>query len=102
MSADQQLQRKNKLFLQEGFLISLQVTQRAQAPSDTHLMPPDCHQRAAAEVQVGPNYDVSPSQSSRRISLVIPRDPKSAMFPLISHSRWRPPPSFSNTSSMEW
>jgi len=54
MSADQQLQEKEKLFLQWGVLVALQVTQCAQTPSDTHLMPSGCHQRAAADMQVGP------------------------------------------------
>lgn len=88
-----------------GFSGSLQVTQRAQAPPHIQLMSPGCHWSGSSSCRGTGRPQIGcwslPEQQDIFFCNSKGLDSKSDVFPLISCSQQRPPPSFSDTSSME-
>lgn len=84
---------------------SLQAAQHAQAPSHIQLMSPGCHWSGSSSCRGTGWSQVGccslPEQQNVFFCNSKGLDSKSDVFPLIRGSQQRPPPSFSDTSSME-
>lgn len=104
MSADPQLQGKEQLFLQEGFLVPCRLPSMPKPHhiSSKCLLVVTGVAAAAAEAQVGLSGCCSlPEQQNVLFCNSKGLDSKSDVFPLMRCSQQRPPPSFCDTSSME-